>query len=471
MDILIKEEIRITHKDEKTNLTLPFYINEEAGELVIRFSYSPKTLEDIDAQNVLIEENLKRDAGEFAGEYTDWKGYYPLKNLVTLSLDSPSDFIGAAHRQDREQEHIINEIEASRGFIPCKIEKGTWVLSINVHAVVTDECILNVEVLTRDRKSESFWHPCELHCHTLHSDGKFTVPELIETAKNRGLEGICLTDHNTVSGHREAVDSTLAILKGIEWTTYHGHMLALDVGKYVDWRQTEIDTIDEKMEEVHALGGLCGIAHPFQIGTPICTGGRWDYRIKDFNNVNYMEIWSEGSPYMNTSNKRAYSLWCEKLDMGLKIAPTFGRDWHSPINNKLLCACTYLLTPSKRLWPEDMKAAIKGGKTQISKGVFLHVDVDGKTIGDTISAGEHTVWLSADYSRMQSGLFDNEIKAYRVKIISNNQKVIFDGEIDKELTTQIKLGGGDYIRFELWGSVDGEENMLIALTGAMYCEY
>lgn len=27
------------------------------------------------------------------------------------------------------------------------------------------------------------WYPCELHCHTVHSDGDFTVGELIETAK------------------------------------------------------------------------------------------------------------------------------------------------------------------------------------------------------------------------------------------------------------------------------------------------
>ncbi|MBR5438047.1 MAG: CehA/McbA family metallohydrolase, partial [Clostridia bacterium] len=173
------------------------------------------------------------------------------------------------------------------------------------------------------------WHPCELHCHTLHSDGGFTVKELMETAKARQLSGICLTDHNTFSGYEETKEfSSPAVLRGIEWTTYFGHMLVLDCKGDVDWRNAVPDNIDEKMKEVHSFGGLVGIAHPFQLGTPICTGGHWDYNIKDFSLVNYMEIWSEGEPLMTPANKRAKKWWLSLLDKGYRISPTFGRDWH-----------------------------------------------------------------------------------------------------------------------------------------------
>lgn len=50
------------------------------------------------------------------------------------------------------------------------------------------------------------WFPCEMHCHTLHSDGKFTVESLMQTAKEYGLSGIALTDHNTVSGWDEITE-------------------------------------------------------------------------------------------------------------------------------------------------------------------------------------------------------------------------------------------------------------------------
>lgn len=46
----------------------------------------------------------------------------------------------------------------------------------------------------------------ELHTHTIHSDGAFTPKELVESAKKHGYYGIALTDHNTSSGCREAIE-------------------------------------------------------------------------------------------------------------------------------------------------------------------------------------------------------------------------------------------------------------------------
>lgn len=41
---------------------------------------------------------------------------------------------------------------------------------------------------------------CDLHTHSVYSDGTCTPAELIALAKNAGLSAIALTDHNTVSG-------------------------------------------------------------------------------------------------------------------------------------------------------------------------------------------------------------------------------------------------------------------------------
>ena len=40
---------------------------------------------------------------------------------------------------------------------------------------------------------------CDLHVHSIHSDGSLTPAELIAEAKKFGLT-VALTDHNTVSG-------------------------------------------------------------------------------------------------------------------------------------------------------------------------------------------------------------------------------------------------------------------------------
>ena len=41
---------------------------------------------------------------------------------------------------------------------------------------------------------------CDLHTHSIYSDGTCTPAELIALAKDAGLDAIALTDHNTVSG-------------------------------------------------------------------------------------------------------------------------------------------------------------------------------------------------------------------------------------------------------------------------------
>lgn len=146
--IILEKEFQVLYKDEKTNISFPFSINEDAAALKISFSYSPKLLEDDERANMLIENNIKNDAGEFAGEYTNWDEYKPLKNLITVSLDDPDTYRGCAHRQDKDQIHIIREDFASRGFHKGKIQKGQWKVVLNLHGIVTEsvDCRLMVEV-------------------------------------------------------------------------------------------------------------------------------------------------------------------------------------------------------------------------------------------------------------------------------------------------------------------------------------
>ena len=89
--------------------------------------------------------------------------------------------------------------------------------------------------------------PCELHCHTIHSDGDFTVSELQKAAVDDHLAIIALTDHNTFSGWDELDDNIIPAIRGIEWTTYFGHMLVLGANDFVDWRDAQPDNIDEKI--------------------------------------------------------------------------------------------------------------------------------------------------------------------------------------------------------------------------------
>lgn len=76
---------------------------------------------------------------------------------------------------------------------------------------------------------------CDLHTHSLYSDGTFTPTEIIEMAEKFGLSAVALTDHNTVAGLAEftkaAEGKRVQAIAGIEISTDYSdrelHILGL----------------------------------------------------------------------------------------------------------------------------------------------------------------------------------------------------------------------------------------------------
>lgn len=76
---------------------------------------------------------------------------------------------------------------------------------------------------------------CDLHVHSVYSDGTLTPSELIRLAETLGLSAVALCDHNTVAGLPEflaaAEGTTVEAVPGIEFSTeYFGkelHLLGL----------------------------------------------------------------------------------------------------------------------------------------------------------------------------------------------------------------------------------------------------
>ena len=66
---------------------------------------------------------------------------------------------------------------------------------------------------------------CDLHMHSLFSDGTYTPAEIVAEAKEIGLGVIALTDHNTVAGLpdfiREAEQQGMIAVGGVELSTVH----------------------------------------------------------------------------------------------------------------------------------------------------------------------------------------------------------------------------------------------------------
>lgn len=314
--------------------------------------------------------------------------------------------------------------------------------------------------------------PVELHCHTVHSDGGFTVSELQRAAAEDHLSLIALTDHNTFSGVGELDENICPFVRGIEWTTYFGHLLVLGARSFVDWRDATPDNIDEKIKEIHAAGGVAGIAHPFQLGSPMCTGGRWEFNIRNWRNVDYIEIWHEAFSESNFENDLAMQLWTALLDKGYHICATYGKDWHRPSNSNGHYGCTYLHYENGVATEQGTLRAIRLGKTVVSTGAKLIFRVHrlGKTygLGSTIPKGNVTFSFFTDLHSREKNAGEEAVEYETVRIVSNGGKTVLEARCD-ERHARLKIEAGRWYRAELWGTVNGKRKIL-AVTSPVYCE-
>ena len=106
----------------------------------------------------------------------------------------------------------------------------------------------------------------DLHVHTHPASPCSSVPihEVIEEAKNIGLDGICLTDHNYVwdAGVVEGLQQRhgFLILKGNEITTDQGDMVVFGLERDVQG----IIKLEDLGREVQEAGGFIIAVHPFR---------------------------------------------------------------------------------------------------------------------------------------------------------------------------------------------------------------
>jgi predicted metal-dependent phosphoesterase TrpH len=84
----------------------------------------------------------------------------------------------------------------------------------------------------------------DLHTHSIYSDGSLRPEELIQKAIKSGLDGIALTDHDTVAGIEEAVAEAekhkYPFLPGIELTTDYGDFEAHILGYNIDYTSSKL---------------------------------------------------------------------------------------------------------------------------------------------------------------------------------------------------------------------------------------
>jgi len=100
----------------------------------------------------------------------------------------------------------------------------------------------------------------DFHVHTEHSDSVSSVEEVLEYARKKKLDGIAITDHNTMTAVAPTLKQAqdLIIIPGIEVETREGHLLILGLKKPPPKGLRGLEFLEYARKE----GGVVIIAHP-----------------------------------------------------------------------------------------------------------------------------------------------------------------------------------------------------------------
>jgi hypothetical protein len=134
-----------------------------------------------------------------------------------------------------------------------------------------------------------------IHCHSTHSDGTGTVPEIAAAARTAGLDYLLLTDHDTLAaadlGEEGWYDSVL-LLAGFEVSPRRqNHYLAFGLERTIEHRDLSPQQIVDRVNE---LGGFGFVAHPFSKGSERFkrAGEGMPWRDLDADGYTGIELWS-----------------------------------------------------------------------------------------------------------------------------------------------------------------------------------
>lgn len=109
----------------------------------------------------------------------------------------------------------------------------------------------------------------DMHCHTCEGspDAIVSLEETIERLREKGYNGMLVSDHNSYSGYKSLRKNydDFKVLRGIEYDSKDGghlliilpHKIQYDIFEYRCMRTEDVVKI------VHALDGIVGPAHPY----------------------------------------------------------------------------------------------------------------------------------------------------------------------------------------------------------------
>ncbi len=102
------------------------------------------------------------------------------------------------------------------------------------------------------------------HVHTTRSDGLGTLAEVLQAARQAGLQFVVVTDHNLLAPEDAGWHDGVLVIEASEASSRFGHVVAVGIPRAL----TPGERGAEPLEAIAALGGQAVLAHPFHARRP-----------------------------------------------------------------------------------------------------------------------------------------------------------------------------------------------------------
>ena len=405
-------------------ITYTISLDQVYDELDIHFSFDKRLYSESDVTPELIDKlqtlcTAKYDAPTYPVEEFRQTILHEMKTEIHTMAELNDDFIGCIHRQLTDRHMLYTKEFTSDGCLAQDTFSGVLKVTVLVFNVLLDNTqytltvsghpvgqgmiapnfnlmdtvktgVENVEasdaisaadpaLSARAVTVPTHFKRLELHNHTVESDGSLTCEELTEYLAADHVDAFAITDHNTTSGQAkiekllEEKHYPIELIHGMEYTTYFGHILCLNLTKYVPWNSIDQHRPELLFEAARKKGALVGIAHPFSYGDPFARGCRFEMTVTDYSKVDFIEIFNNPES-LHEVNERGTNLWMSLIFSGYKITATSGMDLH---NRAKLAGCyaTYIEGKNGGDIASELDTAIHTHRTWVSKGALLLTEV------------------------------------------------------------------------------------------------
>ena len=247
---------------------------------------------------------------------------------------------------------IIGVAESSHSYLPGAITPGTWYVDIGKAKLDSDGAHYSIDIICRDNatlpvrprapytpvvlESKRRWYKGDFHVHSDESDDSdATFDEISTLARQRGLDFVNLSNHNTSShlalmAEKQKALTDLLFLRSAEITTYGGHGNAVGLDHYIDHRIGFMGrTIEGVVGDVEAAGAIFIVNHPTLDLGENCLGCPWEHTTTPWDKVSGIEvITGRWDVVERLFVPTAIKMWDGLLAQGFHIAAIGGSDDH-----------------------------------------------------------------------------------------------------------------------------------------------